>query len=271
MFFRHASIPLIIAASLCSTGCGKKKEEGKPGQIRTEAPESAPAPIKEPHQILAHLKYLAIRQDMGHLATLDPQEEKVSLGAANWFNTHSGDCNLALTEEEITRFGLEELEKQGLIATMARNELEKRLDEEKTKAQKASKGRKKTKHSLPPELEGLTPDRLDFPTNAGKTIWEQELKPALEKHRKALFQAGLWRLLKGVPKELWSQVNVMGVFPNPDPKVKNVNLGIQGQLMIELGLYQRPDQSYGLCYWYYKVHPKTLQREAKKLQLGPTN
>ncbi len=254
------------AAAILFVGC-----ESKPVD---QIPTAPPTAIKEPHEILKHLQYIAVRKDAKHLALLDPVDPMATDGAAYWFNSHAGDTGLALTAEEIKQFGLEDMKAKGFIATVARSELQRKIDE-LSAMPLPPKGAKQPAPSLPPEMAGLDVSRLDFPQTIPGPVFAKEVKPHIEQNRRALYQGGLWRLLKGVPQELWTHVSVLETRKDAsNQRAWGVFLGLSGtgipeadgKPIIDLALYKKDDGTWGLSYWQYKKQPKWLGKVVEAMK-----
>lgn len=265
MRFNAAWIPAAAAVALF-IGC-----ESKPVD---KIPTAPPTAIKEPHEILPHLQYAAVRKDMKHLALLDPVDPMATDGAAYWFNSHSGDTGLALTAEEIKQFGLEDMQAKGFIATVARVDLQRKIDE-LSAMPLPPKGAKEPAPSLPAEMAGLDVSRLDFPQTIPGPVFAKEVKPFIEQHRRALYQAGLWRLLRGVPTELWGNIRVLETRKDPsNQRAFGVFLGLSGtgipeadgKPIIDLALFKKEDNTWGLSYWQYKKQPKWLGKVVEAMK-----
>lgn len=259
MRFNAAWIPA-AAAAILFIGCDSKPAD--------KIPTTPPTAIKEPHEILPHLQYTAVRKDVKHLALLDPVDPMATDGAAYWFNSHSGDTGLALTAEEIKQFGLEDMQAKGFIATVARADLQRKIDEISAMPL-PPKGSKEPAPALPAEMAGLDVSRLDFPQTIPGPVFAKDVKPLIEQHRRALYQGGLWRLLKGVPTELWPNVSVIETRKDPsNQRAFGVFLGltgtgfqeVDGKTILQLALFKKDDGTWGLSYWQYKVQPRQLSK-----------
>ncbi|MDP1831807.1 MAG: hypothetical protein Q8K67_07090 [Geothrix sp.] len=72
-------------------------------------PTIAPAPPKEPADILYHLQYLAVRKDYKHTALIAPITPDVVYPAAMHLHQDAQKLGLELTPEEIKGLGIEHL------------------------------------------------------------------------------------------------------------------------------------------------------------------
>ena len=85
---------------------------------------------------------------------------------------------------------------------------------------------------------------------------------------RAALTGGLYRVMKGVPAELWPEVTVMEVKNNPtNTKIKDVYLGFQGTSIMQVSVYQQePGKPWTVSYVYFKVGAKKLAQVAEKLK-----
>jgi hypothetical protein len=244
MLNKRAWIPAIAAIAII-VGCDNKPTD--------RVPTSAPTAIKEPHEVLRHLQYVAVRKDFKHLSLIAPVDPEVVYGSAWWFNKHAGDVGSSLTEAEIDALGVGDLRSMGYLAPdISRKDLQENL--EKLELKKIPQ--------LPANMQNLDPEKLDqlpnlkFP-NGKPNSSAEEIK---NKYGRAALNAGLFRLTKVVPADVWPDLAVMEVKKNPNNlKVQNVFLGYQGTTVLEVGLYQNTDGNFGVSYLHYKVGMKKLQ------------
>jgi len=234
-----------IAAIAIFIGC-----DSKPGD-RVSA--SAPTAIKEPYEVLKHLQYIGVHKDFKHLVLVAPVEPEVVYGSAWWFNKHAGELGVSLTEAEIDALGVGDLRSMGYLAP---NVSHKELQENSDKV--ASKLMPK----LPAGQENLDIDKLDLLPNLkypnGKP--NQTAEDLKNKYGRAALNAGLYRLTKVIPADVWPDIVVMEVKKNVNnPKIQTVLLGYQGNQVLEVAVYQNTDGNYGISYMYYKVAMKKLQ------------
>lgn len=94
-----ATAALLGLASL-GVGCGDKD-----GGI----PTTPPLAPKEPYQILAHLKYLAVRKDLKHIVVIAPISPDVVFPSAWWFHVQATNLRIELSEQELKDLGIEKL------------------------------------------------------------------------------------------------------------------------------------------------------------------
>jgi hypothetical protein len=245
MFLKRAWIPA-LAGLVLMVGCDSKPTD--------RIPTTAPAAVKEPQEILAHLKYLAVRKDFKDLAVIAPSDLSKLYSNAFWFHNHAGYMGISLTNEEIQALGVTELKALGYIAPGVSA---KELQDAK---EKVGAG---TLAKLPPEMENLDLAKLDkLPSNTSKDKGAVKDYTAINGPMlSSVFNAGIYRLLKGVPTGMWNDISVMEVKQNlGDPKAKDVFLGYQGTSIMQLALVPKADGTYGVIYIYFKVHTKTLAK-----------
>ncbi len=268
MSFTRAWIPAVAGIALI-LGCDSKPVD--------KIPTTAPTAIKEPHEVLQHLQYMSVRKDMKHTSLIVPVDADVIHGSAWWFNKHAGDMGVAYTADEIKTFGLEPLQDSGyFVAGLTHKDLQDALDKLSAATQAApAKGKKgkADKPALPENLASLNPERLDsLPTSAkfpdGRPNPEFESIKNNSAMLRAALAGGLYRVMKGVPAELWPEVSVMEVKQNPtNTKMKDVYLGFQGTTIMQVTLYQpEATKPWGITYVYFKVGAKKLAQVAEKLK-----
>ena len=159
MISKHVWIPAALAIAAI-VGCDSKPAE--------KIPTTAPTAIKEPHEVLKHLQYIAVRKDLKDISLVSPVDPQVADGAAWWFTSHSGDMGISLTADEIASLGVGNVKDMGYIAPgVARKDLQAKLDELSAKGQTAPapKGKKDKKAA---EVPGL-PAEIDVATTAAYT------------------------------------------------------------------------------------------------------
>lgn len=244
MFNRLAWIPAVAAMAII-VGCDNKPAD--------RVPSTPPTAIKEPHEVLQHLQYIGVRKDMKGLSLIAPVDPEVVYGSAWWFNKHAGEVGASLTDSEIDALGVGDLRSMGYLApNVSHKDLQENLD--KLALKKIDK--------LPAGQETLDIEKLDvlpnlkFP-NGKPNPSAEDLK---NKYGRAALNAGVFRLTKVIPADVWPDIVVMEVKKDANnPKIQHVFLGYQGNLVLEVGLYQNTDNNYGISYLYYKVGMKKLQ------------
>jgi len=263
MSFNRAWIPAVAGIALI-LGCDSKPAD--------KIPATAPTAIKEPFEVLQHLQYMAVRKDMKHTSLIIPVDPEIIYGSAWWFNKHAGELGIPYTEEEIKHFGLEPLRDMGYFANATRKDLQEALDKLAAATQAAPKKGKADKPALPENLATLDKNKLDelpgqkFPD--GRPNPDHEVVKNNATLVRAALAGGLYRVMKGVPAEIWPEVSVMEVKPNPvNTKVKDVYLGFQGTTIMQVSVYQQEaGKPWTVSYVYFKVSAKKLAQVAEKLK-----
>jgi len=263
MSFSRAWIPAVAGIALI-IGC-----ESKPAD---KVPTTAPTAIKEPFEVLQHLQYMSVRKDMKHTSLIIPADPEIIYGSAWWFNKHAGELGIAYTPEEIKTFGLEPLQEMGYLGTASCKELQDALDKAAAAAQSAPKKGKAVVPALPENLAKYDRNKLDqlpgpkFPD--GRPNPDGDLVKNNATLVRAALAGGLYRVMRGVPAELWPEVAVMEVKSNPvNTKVKDVYLGFQGTTIMQVSVIQdAPGKPWTVSYVYFKVGAKKLAQVAEKLK-----
>lgn len=190
-----AAVVLLIGTLAC---------DGKGSGIPT-TPPLAPT---EPHMILEHLKYLAVRKDFKHVVIIAPVNREIVMPSAWWFHKHATDVKIELSDEDLRTMGIEHL---------------------------------KSRLSNLPRLEDK-----DY---------------SIEDARLA-FNAGMYRLVRGVPDEAWESIAVMEIKPNAaDPRVKDVLLGLHGRPIMKVSCVKKNETTYGISMILYVIQPSSLKKK----------
>ena len=247
MFLKRAWIPVVAGLALM-VGCGDSKPTDK-------IPTTAPMAAKEPFEILAHLKYLAVRKDFKDLPVIAPSDLTGLYGNAFWFHDHAGTMGLSLTAEEIAGLGVGAAKDLGYLAPgVSCKDLQDGKDKVDAKMIPA----------LPADMVGLDLMKLDkLPNNASKDkkIVQDYTKLSDPATLRAVFNAGIYRLTKGIPADMWPDINVMEVKQNAgNTKAKDVYLGYKGESIMQVAVLPKADGNLGIIYIYYKVHPKKIAK-----------
>ena len=247
MFSKRAWIPVIASLALF-VGCDSKPAD--------KIPTTAPMAAKEPFEILAHLKYVAVRKDYKDLPVIAPSDMTGLYGNAWWFHSHAGTVGLSLTAEEIQALGVGVVKDLGYLAPgVSCKELQDAKDKVETGELPA----------LPAAMTGLDLIKLDkIPGNEkkDKALLQDYAKISDPVTLRALFNAGIYRLLKGIPTDMWADVNVIEVKPQAgNPKAKDVFLGYKGETILQVTVQAKPDGNQGIIYMYYKMHPRTIAKK----------
>lgn len=78
------------------------------------------------------------------------------------------------------------------------------------------------------------------------------------------FNAGLYRVLKGIPDDGWRQMVVSETKINPsNTRVTDLYLAYNGKQIIKIGCIKKPDGNYGVSFVQYLVVPSTVFPAAK--------
>jgi hypothetical protein len=224
-------------------------------------PTLAPAAINpsKPEQVLDHLRYMAVRKDLKHAATISLAgfDMNTKYGNIAWFMAHSGDMGVALTEEEIQAFGLGTLEKAGMIAPgFSRKELKEALKDTKP-GQRPPAG-----------MEGYNAAKLDtLPVSTDKT--RKADYDLIQSKLAEVANAGLYRATKAIPESLWRKMSVNSIVPNPEgPDYKDVFLKVGEKVIVQVTVAPRKDGNLGVVYIYYKVSRAGIQKIEQAVKEG---
>jgi hypothetical protein len=245
MFSKLAMIPVIAGIALM-VGCDSKPTD--------KVPTTAPMAAKEPFEILNHLKYLAVRKDFKDLPVIAPSDLTNLYGNAFWFHSHAGTMGLSLTAEEIAGLGVGVAKDLGYLAPGVSC---KDLQDAKDKYDANGV-------PMPAEMTGVDLIKLDkLPNNASKdkAIASDYAKLSDPATLRAVFNAGIYRLMKGIPTDMWADINVMEVKQNAgNTKAQDVFLGYKGESIMQVAVQPKADGNLGIIYIYYKVHPKKIAK-----------
>jgi hypothetical protein len=179
-----------------------------------EVPTTAPAPAKEPADILYSLQYMAVRKDYSQAAVMAPITPDIVYSGAMHLHQDAKALGLELTPEEIKGLGIEHLAAK--------------LD------------------SLP----GGPSD--DYPV----------------KDARLAFNAGIYRLAKGLTARSWRQMKHMGITDNNAARqfgsttiVKDMALGFDGTKILTVSCIKKPDGNWGISFMHYEVNLKSLKQD----------
>ena len=179
-----------------------------------EVPTTAPAPPKEPADILYSLQYMAVRKDYKQAAVIAPITPDIVYSGAMHFHQDAKTLGLELTPEEIKGLGIEHLAAK--------------LD------------------SLP----GGPTD--DYPI----------------KDARLAFNAGLYRLTKGLTAKSWGNMKHMGITDNTAGRqygsttiVKDMALGFGDSKILTVSCIKKPDGNWGISFMRYEVSLKNLKQD----------
>ncbi|MCL1894413.1 MAG: hypothetical protein FWG02_09295 [Holophagaceae bacterium] len=242
-------LALVVVAGLVFTiGCGEKKPIDK---IPTKAPEVS----KGPGTVLGHLQYAMVRKDPKHLEIFFPADKNKALGGGTIFHYYAGEMAIKLTAEEIQIFGVQDLVDKGYLnenwTSYEYKSVIKELDEGKRK-------------DYEPGMEKVNQMKLDMPrVQLEKKIAEKlnkELTETFEANPRAIYTAGLYRLLKAIPDEGWPLVNSV-IVPYPgDDKIKYLKIMYGEQLITTLTVGQNPDETMYIMNVVFNMRPGPIAK-----------
>ena len=245
MFLKNAWIPVLAGLALM-VGC-----ESKPADT---VPTKAPMAAKEPFELLPHMKYIAVRKDYADIPVIAPQDLAGLYGNAWWFHNHAGQMDLTLSADELKGLGADDVKNLGYLApdvSMASMQLA------------FDKLSAKEINAMPDNMQGVDLAKLDKLPGEKDKAAAKDYAAISGPLLRATYNAGLYRLLKGVPESLWSQIENMKVTPNPKNSLETgIVLGLAGKPVIEMTVRQKADKSYGIIYVHYLVSPKALAKAA---------
>lgn len=101
----------VVAMLAVGLGCGSKG---------SGIPTSPPLAPTEPHQILQHLKYLAVRKDFKHVVLIAPVSRDIVIPSAWWFHKHAMDVKIDISDDDLRLMGIEKL--KGRLSNLPRVE-----------------------------------------------------------------------------------------------------------------------------------------------------
>lgn len=206
--------------------------ENKPVEKVPTTPPLAPA---EAHMILKNFQYIAVRRDNKHISLIAPVTPDVVFGSGWWFHQHAGKMGIALDEKEIVDFDLMEFLNKGYISTQP---LKMMPDD--------------------PKLDNFPPPDPKAP-NYDATY-------DIAKARK-VYNAGLYRLMKGVPPEMWADMVVMETKLDPaNTKLRQLVFGYQGTAIMNVAALQKDDGKWVVTYVQFKQWPEQLKKMVKASQ-----
>lgn len=249
MRLRHAWVPAAAALALL-IGCDSKPAD--------TIPKTAPMAAKEAFELLPHLKYIGVKKDFADLPVIAPQDLTGLYGNVWWFHNHAGQVDLTLTADEIKGLGIQKASDLGYIApNVSMTALQGALDKLSAKQIQA----------IPDEMQGWDVEKLDKLPGEKDKVNGKDFPTLNGELLRPLYNAGLYRLIKGVPAELWNEVAVQKTVPNPKNSLETqVILQYQGTPILELTARQKSDKTYGIIYIHYLVQPKTLAKAAAQLK-----
>lgn len=238
MFIKHTCIS-VVATSVLFLGCGNKPAE--------QVPTSAPGSVKEPYEILKNLQYLGAKKELKHLQIISLSDTTVAYEAACNLHKHAGDLGIVLRDQDIMDLGVTDLRTKGyLIPGVSRADW--------TEA--------KAKNKTMPWMAKVDPQKLDrLPESDtlpdGKPNPEyQEIK---SKYAVAAMQAGVFRVVSGVPDALWPKLAVLETKPDPrSSDIQNVVIGLKATPVMDVAVMKNKTGSYGVYSLTLKFPPREL-------------
>ena len=247
MFLKKVWIPALTGLALIM-GCDSKPAD--------TIPKTAPMAAKEAFELLPHLKYIAVSKDYKDIPVIAPQDLTNLYANAWWFQDHAGTMDLTLTADEIKGLGAQDVQALGYLAPgVSKSGMQLAMDQlQEHKIQ-----------AIPDAMQGVDLEKLDKLPQTEKASPKDYAAlngPLL----RPVYNAGLYRLLKGVPTALWNEVSISKTLPNPKvPDETKLILAYQGTEIIEMTARKKADNTYGIIYIHYLVHPRTLLKAAAAL------
>ena len=117
----------------------------------------------------------------------------------------------------------------------------------------------------PEEIKGLGIEHLaaKLDTLPGGPSEDYPIKDA-----RLAFNAGIYRLAKGLTAKSWGKVKHMGITDNNAARmygsqtiVKDMALGFGGTKLLTVSCIQKPDGNWGISYMRYEVSLKGLKQD----------
>ncbi|MDR2560212.1 MAG: hypothetical protein LBC63_00355 [Holophagales bacterium] len=249
------SRPLAIIAAaglLFIAGCEKKPSD--------TVPVVAPEPATSPADVLKHLKYAMVRKDPKHLEAFVPDNRDKFLGAVSWFYSRAGVLGIRLTEEEIETIGVQDLVQKGYISTRwSRGEFDKEL--------KILDSGKAIDDETMKSLSTVNQARLDMPRQVipDKKLADKLLKDlteTIDANPKAIYAAGLYRMLKAIPTYGWQNIEaIVSNHKGGDKKLNDVRLMINETTEITyVTVGHNPDGTMFIWFLDFDKYPAAIAR-----------
>jgi hypothetical protein len=242
MFIKHMCIAT-MAASIVFLGCGNKPSE--------QAPTSAPAPATEPFEILKNLQYLGMKQGLTHLDVISLTDLNVAYEAACRLNKQAGALGIVLKDQEIMDLGVTDLRTKGYLIPGASH-----ADLAEAKAKEAA-GTKMLPWMAKLDIQklDLLPETDTLPDGKPNPEY-QEIKA---KYAMAAMQAGVYRMVSGVPVGMWPKLAVLETKPDPQSTdVQDVAIGFNGKPVMQVAVMKNKNGNYGIYNLTLKFPPKQL-------------
>jgi hypothetical protein len=88
------------------------------------------------------------------------------------------------------------------------------------------------------------------------------------KDARLAFNAGIYRLLKGITAKSWTRIDSMGITDNNAMRqfgsttiVKDMVLGFGGQKIMTVSCLKKPDGTWGVSLIRYTINPKSIKQD----------
>ncbi len=201
--------------------------EGKPTEKVPSTPPLAPA---EAHLVFKNLQYIGARKDAKNIPLIAPVAQDVVFQSGSWFHFHAGQMGIALDEKELQDLGLVEFLNMGYISTQ------------------------------PLKMFPSTELKIDqFPPPDPK---HPKYDPAYDITKaRVVYNAGVYRLMKGVPAEMWPELVVMENKQDPsNAKLRQLVIGYKATPVLNLAVFQKDDGKWALVYVLFKQWPEQLKK-----------
>lgn len=203
-------------------GCDSKSAEKIPS-----APPLAPA---EPHLAFKNLQYIGARKDFKNIALIAPVAPDVVFQSGSWFHFHAGQMGIALDEKELQDLNMVEFLNKGYISTQ------------------------------PLKMFPSTELKIDqFPPPDPKS---PKYDPTYDIAKaRVVYTAGVYRLLKAIPAEMWPELVVMENKPDPsNVKLRQLVIGYKATPIMNVAVFQKDDGKWAVVYILYKQWPEQLKK-----------
>jgi hypothetical protein len=250
MFIKHMCISTMVT-SILFLGCGNKPAE--------QAPSAAPTGVNEPFEILKNLQYIGMQKDLKQLSLISLTDLNVAYEAACRLHKHAGELGIVLKDQDIMDLGVTDLRTKGyLVPGVAHSD----LVDAKAKEQAGTK--------MPPWMAKLELQKLDL-LPVTDTLPDGKPNPEYQeikgKYALAAMQAGVYRVLSGVPAGLWPKLAALETKPDPQSTdLQNVTIGLKDKPVLLVAVMKNKNGNYGVYNITLKFTPKQLiamQSEAK--------
>ena len=242
MSIKHMSTSA-VAVAILFLGCGNKPSES--------VPATAPPAAKEPYEILANLQYLGTRKDLKHISVISLTDHNVVYNSACRLHKHAGELGIVLKDQDIMDLGVTDLRTKGYLIPGVSH-----LDLLEAKKKEAAGGK------MLPWMAKLDAHKLDL---LPETDTLPDGKPNPEylemktRYAAAAMQAGIYRIVSGVPEALWSKLAVLETKPDTQSTdVQDVFVGYKGAPVMQVAVMKNKTGNYGIYNLTLKQSPKQL-------------